>query len=387
MNRRDMLSWLACTALASGASLPGLARAGETENGAREAPGEHLAMGADVSTLLELEANGARFYDHGKADDCLRIFKRHGLDAIRIKVWNDPGNPDYFPANQSPATGYNNAKHVRVLARRAAELGLRVLIDFHYSDWWADPGKQYPPHAWAGKDLAQTCDLLGEYTTSVLHMLREEGVRPEWVQTGNEITGGMLWPLGKYDQWDNLATLLKTAHDAVKSVDPNIKHMLHIDSGGDNAKSRWWFDSAVQRGVNFDLIGLSYYPQWQGSLDDLQNNANDLSARYGKDIIVVETAYPWTTSDGDAEPNAMTNTGTATFPPSPQGQSQFFAALTNVVKSIPDGRGKGIFWWEPEWIPTPDVGWKVGGGDQWDNNTLFDFHGHALSSIDVFKTR
>ncbi|MFM0597507.1 MULTISPECIES: glycoside hydrolase family 53 protein [Paraburkholderia] len=389
MNRREMLGWLASAAAATGvgATVGVPAFAAEAADVDLTARGSRFAKGADVSTLLELEANGAKFYEHGKPLDCLFMLRSHGVDAIRIKVWNDPGNPNFFPADQSPAAGYNNAEHVRVLARRAAALGMRVLIDFHYSDWWADPGKQYPPHAWVGKDLAQTCALLSDYTSHVLNLLKRDGVRPEWVQVGNEITGGMLWPLGKYDQWDNLAQLLKAGHDAVKSVDDRIKVMLHLDSGGNNATSRWWFDSATQRGVTFDVIGLSYYPQWQGSLSDLQNNANDMAARYDKDVMVVETAYPWTTSDGDSEPNSMTNTGSTTFPQTPAGQAQFLGAVTDIVKAIPGGRGKGVFWWEPEWIPTPNVGWKVGAGDQWDNNTLFDFHGNALSSLDAFRRR
>ncbi|PMS17655.1 arabinogalactan endo-1,4-beta-galactosidase [Trinickia dabaoshanensis] len=386
MKRRSVLAWMASTAAASmGAGFPQPANAADTGVPARGSG--RFAMGADVSTLLELEDHGARYFDHGVARDCLHILRSHGVDSIRIKVWNDPGNPDFFPANQSPAAGYNNARHVCVLARRAAALGMRVLIDFHYSDWWADPGKQYPPHAWAGLSLSETCNLLSTYTADVLRMLRAQGVRPEWVQVGNEITGGMLWPLGKYDQWDNLAALLKAGHDAVKSVDERTKVMLHLDSGGNNATSRWWFDNAVQRGVAFDVIGLSYYPQWQGALADLSSNMNDLAARYGKDIMVVETAYPWTTSDGDSEPNAMTNTGSVAYPPTPEGQAQFIGALVDLVKAVPGERGKGVFWWEPEWTPVPGVGWKTGAGDQWDNNTLFDFHGNALASLDALRRR
>lgn len=387
MKRRSVLAWMASSAATAGigAAISPLARAAETAiSPHRQRP---FAMGADVSTLLELEAHGARYYEHGVPRDCLQILRSHGVDSIRLKVWNDPGNPNFFPANQSPADGYNNAAHVCTLARRAAALGMRILIDFHYSDWWADPGKQYPPHAWAGASLDETCSLLSAYTTGVLRMLRAEGVRPEWVQIGNEITGGMLWPLGKYDQWDNLAALLKAGHDAVKSVDEHTQVMLHLDSGGNNGTSRWWFDNATQRGVTFDVIGLSYYPQWQGSLDDLSSNMNDLATRYGKDIMVVETAFPWTTSDGDSEPNAMTNTGSVNYPPTPEGQAQFIDALVGRVKSVPDNRGKGVFWWEPEWTPVAGVGWKVGAGDQWDNNTLFDFHGNALSSLDAFRRR
>jgi arabinogalactan endo-1,4-beta-galactosidase len=241
-----MLRWSATAAALACLDMSGwqaaLARDAVAAAGARP-----FAMGADVSTLLELEAHGAQFFEHGVPRDCLKILHAHGVDSIRIKVWNDPGNPDFYPANQSAPAGYNNAAHAVALARRAAALGMRVLIDFHYSDWWADPGKQYPPHAWAGKNLADTCALLSAYTTDVLRQLAQAGVRPECVQIGNEITGGMLWPLGKYDQWDNLAQLLKAGHDAVKSFDSRINVMLHLDSGGNNATSRWWFDSATQR--------------------------------------------------------------------------------------------------------------------------------------------
>ncbi|MGF6810304.1 arabinogalactan endo-1,4-beta-galactosidase [Paraburkholderia sp. Clong3] len=154
--------------------------------------------------------------------------------------------------------------------------------------------------------------------------LSRHGRKPtERVQIGNEITGGMLWPLGKYDQLDNLAALLKAGHDAVKSVDGRIKVMLHIDSGGNNATSRWWFDNMTQRGVTFDVIG-------QGSFSDLQGNVNDLATRYDKDVIVVETAYPWTTSDGDPEPDSMTNVGTSPYPRTPAGQAQFLGAVRPV---------------------------------------------------------
>jgi arabinogalactan endo-1,4-beta-galactosidase len=206
------------------------------------------------------------------------------------------------------------------------------------------------------------------------------------VQVGNEITSGMLWPLGKYDQLDNLATLLKTGYNAVKSVNSATKVILHLDSGGNNSTSRWWFDAMTSRGVQFDVIGLSYYPAWQGSLTDLANNVNDIAVRYDKALMVVETAFAWTTSDADSEPDTMTTAGSTGFPMTPAGQVQFWQAVKNIIANIPGGRGKGVFWWEPEWIPVPGAGWKAGAGDQWDNCTLFDFHGNALPSISLFKS-
>ena len=344
-----------------------------------------FAKGVDVSSLPQIEAFGGKFYAGGVRHDALALLRYNGADSCRIKIWNDPGNAGYYPSNQAVA-GYNTVAQAVALAKRAAALGMRILIDFHYSDWWVDPSKQYPPHAWAGLNLSDTCNQLYAFTTNALNQLKAAGITPEWVQVGNEITSGMLWPLGKYDQLDNLATLLKTGYNAVKSVNSATKVILHLDSGGNNSTSRWWFDAMTSRGVQFDVIGLSYYPAWQGSLTDLANNVNDIAVRYDKALMVVETAFAWTTSDDDSEPDTMTTAGSTGFPMTPAGQVQFWQAVKNIIANIPGGRGKGVFWWEPEWIPVAGAGWKAGAGDQWDNCTLFDFHGNALPSISLFKS-
>ncbi len=340
--------------------------------------------GTDVSHLLQIEDYGGRFYHDGVQQDLLQILKDHGLNAIRIKVWNDPGNPCCFPANQSDPAGYNNPAHVTELAVRASNLGFRIMIDFHYSDWWADPGKQYTPHEWEGQDIDQLRSSLYGFTYDVLSTLKRKGVVPEWVQIGNEISAGMLWPAGSTDNWEYLAALLKEGVRATKAIDPSIKAVLHYDNGGNHAGTVAWFDNARSRGVDWDAIGLSYYPQWHGSLSDLTFNLEGISARYGKEVIVVETAYPWTAEDGDSQPNVCTSTGPVSYPTSPGGQVQFLNDLVSRIKAVPDGRGRGFFYWEPEWIPVEGAGWKVGEGDEWDNVTLFDFQGNALPSLDAF---
>jgi len=347
-------------------------------------PHAGFAKGADVSHLLQLEDFGGRFYDGGVPKDLLQILKDHGMNAIRIKVWNDPGNPCCYPANQGDPAGYNSPAHATQLAVRAKNMGFRIMINFHYSDWWADPGKQHTPHEWEGQDIHQLRRSLYDFTHSVLSTLKGNGVTPEWVQIGNEISAGMLWPIGSTNNWDNLAALIKEGYSATRAVDPSIKVVLHYDNGGNNSGTVRWFDNAQSCGAQWDVIGLSYYPTWHGSLSDLDHNLDDVSARYGRDVIVVETAYPWTTKNGDSQPNTYTNTGPVSYPMSPAGQAQFLDDLAGRIKAVPEGRGKGLFYWEPEWIPVEGAGWKVGEGDQWDNVTLFDFNGNALSSLDAF---
>jgi arabinogalactan endo-1,4-beta-galactosidase len=343
-----------------------------------------FVKGADVSHLLQIEDHGGRFYAEGVQKDLLQILKDHGVNAIRIKVWNDPGNPCCYPANQAHPAGYNDPSHATQLAVRAKKVGLRIMIDFHYSDWWADPGKQHMPHEWEGQDIDQLQRSLYGFTHHVLSTLKANGVTPEWVQVGNEISNGMLWPTGSTDNWDNLAALIREGCRAVKVVDSSTKVVLHYDNGGNHAGTIRWFDSARSHGVEWDVIGLSYYPVWHGSLSDLEHNMVDISARYGKEVIVVETAYPWTAQNGDSQPNVYTSTGPVSYPMSPAGQKQFLDDLVGRIKAIPDGRGKGFFYWEPEWIPVEGAGWKSGEGDEWDNVTLFDFDGNALSSLEAF---
>lgn len=340
-----------------------------------------FVIGADISHLSQLEAAGARFYDQNKADDLLVILKRNGVNTIRIKVWNEPGKYAQFPSDQSDPVGYNNPEHAVALAKRAAQLGFRIMMDFHYSDWWADPGKQNIPLAWQGKNASQVSKALYQFTLHVMLRLKEEGVTPEWVQVGNEITNGMLWPLGRTSEWDNLADFLKSGAQAVKTVFPHSQVVLHLDAGGDNERCRRWFTEAVRHHVPFDVIGLSYYPVWHGALRDLASNMADLSERFARPVMVVETAYPWTKENGDSQPNVYTQTGPEPWPMTPEGQTAFLTHLNHTVKQVPQHQGLGFIYWEPDFIPVTGAGWKKGAGDEWDNVTLFDFSGHALPAL------
>ncbi len=176
-------------------------------------------------------------------------------------------------------------------------------MDFHYSDNWADPGKQIKPAAWKDYDFEQLKKAVYDHTFDVCSSLVAQGTPPDMVQVGNEINAGMLWPDGDYEHMDNLAALLKEGYQAVKDCSSSTPVMLHIAEGGDNDLARWWFDNMAQREVPFDVIGISYYPYWHGSLGQLQSNLNDISARYDKDVIVVETAYAFTDQEDDFHPN------------------------------------------------------------------------------------
>ena len=350
------------------------------------APADWIA-GADISHLPQLEAAGATFKDQGKAQDLLQILKRHGINTIRLKVWNEPGKYPIFPADQSSPVGYHNPDHVLAMAKRAQAAGLGVIIDFHYSDWWADPGKQSMPVAWRDKSPEQVATLLHDFTRQLMVRLQQAGITPRGVQVGNEITNGMMWPLGKAPEWDNLARFIRAGHDAVKSVFPQTPVILHLDAGGDNPRCQRWFDAMLARQVQFDIIGLSYYPVWHGSLQQVGANMNDLATRYGKPVLVVETAYPWTTENGDSQRNIYTDTGPETFPMTPQGQVDFLRALNRTVQSVPNGRGLGVIYWEPDFIPVKDAGWKAGAGDEWDNVTLFDFQGNVLPGLSALGAK
>ncbi|MBS3967549.1 MAG: glycosyl hydrolase 53 family protein [Truepera sp.] len=349
-------------------------------------------IGADISTLRKVEDHGGRFFDKdGLERDLIATLRDHGVNYIRLKIWKDPVD----------VGGYNDLPEVVEVAKRATELGLPVLLNFHYSNFWADPGRQNKPTAWKDLSFEELTQAVYAYTAKVITTLRKAGALPSMVQIGNEIQAGMLWPDGKtwgeelgvdHGGFDNLVALLRAGIDGVRnSLEPGdeVKIMLHLADGGDNNLYRWWFDEVIGRGLtDFDVIGVSFYPFWHGSLADLQRNLNDISQRYGKYVIVVETAYAFTLEDGDGHPNIFGSREEAAggYPATIEGQAAFLRELTRVVCSVPDGRGLGIFYWEPAWLPVQGAGWRDGEGNAWENMALFDFDGNALPSLAAFKS-
>ncbi len=342
------------------------------------APGTPLAItGADVSHVTKNEDHGAVYRDAaGQRRDPFRLLAGNGVNAIRLKVW------------VNPADGYNDREDVLAQARRAKAAGQQLLIDFHYSDAWADPGKQNKPAAWAALGFEELKQAVYDHTYRVLHDLRAQGTPAAMAQVGNEINGGMLWPDGRWDNWDGLAALLTAGSTAVTAASPGTKVVLHLAEGGDNGGHRWWFDQATARNVPFDVIAVSHYVYWHGSLGALQANLMDLTARYGKPVLVAETAYGFTTAENDHEANIFTAAlaQAGGYPATPRGQSDALRDILTVVAGVPNALG--VYYWEPTWTAADGAGWDPAdpsSGDGWENQALFDYQGRALPALSVFK--
>ncbi|MCK6747004.1 arabinogalactan endo-beta-1,4-galactanase [Enterobacter cloacae] len=359
--------------------------------------------GADISTLLEAEQHGAKFYNqNGQQQDAIAILKANGVNYVRLRLWVDPQDA----SGKTYGGGSNNLENTIALAKRVKALGLKLLLDFHYSDFWTDPGKQFKPKAWEKMDYPQLKTAIHDYTRDTIARFKKEGVLPDMVQIGNEINGGMLWPEGKSwgqggGEFDRLAGLLNAAISGLKenlTGGEQVKIMLHLAEGTKNDTFRWWFDEIAKRGVPFDIIGLSMYTYWNGPISALKANMDDISRRYNKDVIVVEAAYGYTLDNCDNAENSFQTKEEKDggYPGTVQGQYDYIHDLMQSVIDVPDHRGKGIFYWEPTWIAVPGTTWATKAGmkyihDEWkegnarENQALFDCQGKVLPSITVFK--
>lgn len=376
--------------------------------------------GMDLSTLLEVEHLGGKFYDHGREGGAMDILKNYGMNMVRLRLWNDP----FDEKGNSYGAGGNDIETTLALAKRAKEKGVGWLLDFHYSDFWADPGKQMIPKAWRGMDADQLSQAVYDYTKEVLARCRREDVLPQMVAVGNELSKGLLWPYGKTPDFQNIARFVSAGIRAVRETGREIgadaggrtargargeiSVMIHLDNGGNNELYRTWFDSYFAAGgADFDCIGLSYYPFWHGTPAMLKANMDDLAVRYRKDLIVAEVSMGFTMEDyqsyeklADHERKGMATkpqlAAQIGYPMTPQGQADFMRDILNILHEVPDGRGKGFIYWEPAWIPVPGSGWaneggwtyvgeKGPGGNEWANQALFDYDGNALPALQVIR--
>jgi arabinogalactan endo-1,4-beta-galactosidase len=279
-----------------------------------------FAKGADISWLTQMEATGLKFYNTAGAQmECMALLKSLGMNTVRLRVW------------VNPTLGYNNAADVLAKAIRAKNIGLRIMIDFHYSDTWADPGSQTKPAAWVGQTITNLKTSLAAHTNNVLTLLKNNSIEPEWVQIGNETNDGMLWPEGKAStNMANFAQLINAGYDASKVVFPNAKVIVHVSNGWDNALFRWMFDGLKTNGAKYDVIGMSLYPttaSWVANNNQCLANMNDMVSRYNKEVMIVEVGMSWSNA---ADCNAF---------------------LTDIIfktKSIVGNKGLGVLYWEPE---------------------------------------
>lgn len=322
---------------------------------------QQFIVGADVSFLADAEGKGVVFHDHGQPADALMILRAHQYNWARLRIFVDPSQSDDKLPNDLPYT--------LALARRAQAAGMSILLDLHYSDTWADPGKQTMPSAWNKMRHKQLCEQVYSYTRDTIAAFAAAGVMPQMVQVGNEVTNGMLWPDGKLpDNWDNFADLLKAGIAGVtagRGQAPRPAIMIHIERSGELEAATWFYDNLIAHHVPFDVIGLSYYPFWHGSTVKLRGNLHDLALRYQRPIIVVETAANWTPGSMDGKKPEFAET--------PEGQRAFYSAVVAAVKAVPKGLGRGVFWWEPAVAPSPIAG-----------RGLFDEQYNALPALSIF---
>ncbi|WP_175407519.1 glycosyl hydrolase 53 family protein [Streptomyces sp. TRM64462] len=337
--------------------------------------------GVDVSTLKKSEDLGGTYRTSGGTPgDPVAILKSAGADYGRLKVW------------VNPADGYNNKARVLQMAQRIKGQGMKLLVDFHYSDTWADPGTQKKPAAWASHSYSRLRTDVYNHTYDVLSALKAQGTTADMVQIGNEINTGMLWPEGSTDNWPQLAGLLESGASAAKAVSSSTQVALHLAHGGDNSLYRWWFDNARAQGVNHDVIALSFYGYWHGALSDLQANLDDISARYGKPVLVVETAYPFRLDSEDGHENIIDRASELVpgYPATPAGQAAWLRDVMNVVEAVPNGRGLGVVYWEPTWTAVAGNGWDPAdpsSGNGWENQALFDYGDRLLPAANWFRHR
>jgi arabinogalactan endo-1,4-beta-galactosidase len=361
-----------------------------------------MMLGSDLSFTPQEEAAGAVFTDNGVAADPANITAENGAGWARLRLWVNP-----------PA-GYSDLASDLAYAKTLKAAGLKLYLDIHYSDFWADPGKQCIPAGWP-TTLAGLTAKVRSYTQQVISAFAAQGTAVDMVSIGNEITNGMLWSPSTSTTWadygctgpgvggltwtsnttatgwSNLAQLLKAGvagADAGNPAGHKLLIAIHTDLGGNNARAQAFYSNLEAQGVPFDVIALSYYPIYQGSLSDLRSNVDELATQFGKPIVIAETEYSWTLANGDALGNDTWQASQLIdgYPASPGGQLSVLNDELSILAAVPDGLGAGMFYWEPEWIP--GVSWAPDAsppGTPDDNETLFNFQGQALPSIGLYE--
>ena len=338
--------------------------------------------GADISWVTELESKGQKFYNaNGQERECTALMKEYGMNAIRLRVWVDPSKHD----------NWCNKEDVLVKAKRAKALGMEVMIDFHYSDWWADPAKQNIPASWKGHSYEEMKKDLANHTKEVLQFMKDNGITPKWVQVGNETTNGMLWSVQTNEQgWEikdengntiitetmghasrnpeQYAGFFKAGYEAVKEIFPNAIVIVHLDNGFDEALYNWNLDILKNNGAEFDMIGMSLYPYWAESfhnktadqtISGCMSNIKKVSAKYGCDVMIVETGMLCADEQSKLINASVLEEG--------------YKQLARIIKESKEVGCKGVFYWEPECKPSQ---YKLG---------AFTEDGRPTRIMDAFK--
>lgn len=371
---------------------------------------EDFILGMDASCVPALENAGVRYYDHdGTEKDVYRILSENGINAVRVRIWNDPWD--------SSGKGYGGGNcdigNALAIAKRAAEFGLKLIVDFHYSDFWADPGKQMPPKAWQGMDIDEKSQALYLYTLDCLQKLADSGVEIALVQLGNETNDAMC---GEYasdaDGWERIAKLMSSGSRAVREACPGALVALHFTNPEIAGSYAHYGEKLEYYQVDYDVFASSYYPCWHGTMDSLARELSYIADTYGKKVFVMETSYAFTDADSDFYGNTLNaSDALEDYPMSVQGQADFIRDLVDAMANRTSGC-IGVCYWEGTWISTggnsyaenlslwenfgtgwasshaatydPDDAGRWYGGCAVDNQALFDSGGHATEALKVF---
>ena len=395
----------AVTVLPADAGSSGAVAAGISVERVENIPEDFIA-GADVSSVLSLEESGVVFRDaNGAPADLFAILRDHGFTDVRIRVWNDP-----FDEHGSGYGGGNvSAERATTIGERATAAGLNVLVNFHYSDFWADPGKQIAPKAWAGLSIDEVTGAVFEFTRDTLALMRDQDVAVTMVQAGNETTTGV----AGFTDWPDMCAIFNAGAAAVREVLPDAKVAVHFANPEVEGSYAQIARTLHEHRVDYDVFASSYYPFWHGTTENLTALLKDIAETYGKQVIVVETSWVSTLGDADGYPNMVKDPSEVTaYAPSVQGQTDAVRAVIQAVANVGEA-GLGVHYWEPAWLPVGPPSeaersaelWerfgsgagttasalyltgKTGGpvGNEWDNQILFAPDGTPLESLRVFQ--
>jgi arabinogalactan endo-1,4-beta-galactosidase len=342
----------------------------------------HFLKGGDISELTYVEQGGGRYYEtNGVAEPCLQILKNHGCNIVRLRLYNDPGNPSYSPSKLLPA-GIQSPTNILDLARQAQAMGLQIELTIYYSDYWTNG----LPHAWASDTFAQLTNDVYNFTTNFMMEMKNQGTTPQYVSLGNEINGsGLMIPFGSTANWSQLAQLLKMGYAGVKAVSPGTQVILHMNTVASGTVT-YFLNQAAANGVPWDITGCSYYPFWTSlTAEQARDQINADYLAYNKPVFIMETGYNWSTNLCDGYPGQLSNDGPEPFPSTPVGQKEFMMNCLNGVKMVDYGECLGDLYWDPVFICVPNEGWELNQPNIVDNTTLFNFDGLALPALDAFN--
>lgn len=372
---------------------------------------DDFAMGVDASMVKTVEENGGVYYNEaGEEQDVFQIMNQNGVNFFRVRIWNTPNN---LFGDKYGGGSVNTAEAIS-MAKRAQAANMNVMIDLHYSDFWADPSNQRTPTKWVSKDLAGLSVEVEQFTAATLNAFKNEGVNVQAIQIGNEINNGLLFPIGRLDwanaakSYENIATLLKAGIKGAKAVNPSIKTVIHLADGGSFDVFNNFFSAMATNNVDYDLIGASYYPYYHGTLEQLKHNLNNSADKFKKPIIIAEMSYGFTVAD-DPDASHIYNSQMeekGKYKTSIQGQATAIRDVVNILSEVPENRGLGIFYWEPAWLPVANAGWATAEGQAWieygdandlanvneftdgkvtwANQALFSYNGRMLPSLKTF---